>query len=55
MSEADEEKTMEDYFQFEGRQSACSKICMIAHHRIKLFYRDVSQWVALLIPIFFVT
>ena len=46
---------MEDYFKFEGRQSVCSKICMIAHHRIILFYRDASQWVALLIPILFVT
>ena len=27
---------------------------MIAHHRIKLFYRDASQWIALLIPIMFV-
>ena len=55
MSEEDEQKAMEEYFAFEGHQSACSKICMVAHHRIKLFYRDASQWIALLIPILFVT
>jgi hypothetical protein len=42
MSPEDEEKAMNEYFEFEGKQSICQKIIMISVHRIKLFYRDTA-------------
>ena len=40
MSPEDEDKAMQDYFEFEGRQNCCQKIFVITLHRLKLFYRS---------------
>ena len=45
---------MEEYFTYEGRQNCCQKICVIMLHRLQLFYRSGTQWVACIIPLAFV-
>ena len=45
---------MRDYFEFEGKQSCCKKICVVTLHRLQLFYRSGVQWIALLLPLAFV-
>lgn len=55
MSAEDEELAMRDYFEYEGRQSCCQKICVITLHRLQLFYRSGVQWVACLLPLAFVS
>lgn len=55
MSEQAEQDALDDYAKFEGNQSFCQKVYFIAQHRLKLFYRETSQWLALLVPIVFVT
>ena len=55
MSPEDEEKAMQDYFEYEGRQNCCQKICVVLLHRLQLFYRSGVQWVACLLPLAFVS
>ena len=54
LSPEDEEKAMEDYFSFEGRQNCCMKIIYVLVHRLHLFKRDGLQWFAVIVPIMFV-
>lgn len=54
LSAEDEEKAMQDYFSFEGRQSCCKKVTYVLIHRLHLFKRDGLQWFASIIPIIFV-
>lgn len=53
LSPEEEEKAMEDYFTFEGRQNCCQMIMRVTLHRLQLFYRSTVQWVALVIPLMF--
>lgn len=54
MTEEEEKKALEDYFEYEGRQSCCQKIAVIFLHRLQNFYRSSTQWVAQLLPLAFV-
>ena len=40
MTEEEEKKALEDYFEYEGRQSCCQKIAVIFLHRLQNFYRS---------------
>ena len=46
---------MQDYFAYEGQQSICNKLFYIMLHRLQLFYRSSAQWIALFLPLLFVT
>jgi len=54
MTEEEEKKAMQDYFEYEGRQNCCQKIGVIFLHRLQNFYRSSTQWVACLLPLAFV-
>ena len=54
MTEEEEKKAMQDYFEYEGRQNCCQKISVIFLHRLQNFYRSSTQWVASLLPLAFV-
>lgn len=55
MSEEDEQKAMQEYFAFEGRQSCCQKVTFVFVHRMQNYYRSTYQWVANLLPLAFIT
>ena len=54
MTEEEEKKALQEYFEYEGRQNCCQKIIVIFLHRLQNFYRSTTQWVAVLLPLAFV-